>query len=104
MNGPRSIPIHQSLTRPLLLAGAERELVLVNGVLSFALVFGIGSWQAMVIGVFFAIVVQSLLVQLAKKDTQFSSICVRHFAYSQSYYPPQAMHCAPSPLVKYHTV
>ena len=40
MDDPRRIPIHPSLTRPVLLAGAERELVLVNGTIVAALIFG----------------------------------------------------------------
>jgi len=37
MDEPRRAPIHPSLTRPLLLGGAERELVLLNGTLIAAL-------------------------------------------------------------------
>ena len=37
MKTPRKIPVHPSLIRPLLLAGAERELVLVNVVVIAAL-------------------------------------------------------------------
>ena len=42
METPRRTPIHASLTRPLLLGGAERELVLANGTLIAALLFGVG--------------------------------------------------------------
>ena len=41
MDEPRRAPIHPSLTRPILLAGAERELVLVNGTIIAALIFGV---------------------------------------------------------------
>src|SRR5207245_4310234 len=42
MEEPRRALIHPSLTRPLLLGGAERELVLVNGTIIAALMFGVG--------------------------------------------------------------
>src|SRR2546422_10593484 len=42
MDEPRRALIHASLIRPLLLGGAERELVLVNGTIIAALIFGVG--------------------------------------------------------------
>ena len=42
MDEPRRAPVHPSLTRPLLLGGAERELVLINGTIIAALIFGVG--------------------------------------------------------------
>ena len=38
---PRAIPIHLSLIRPILLMGAERELVLISGILAAVLVSAI---------------------------------------------------------------
>lgn len=99
----RKVVLHQSLVRPLLLGGAERSLAMINGVISAGLIFGIGSWQAAVLGVVFAFVVHWGLVQLAKKDTQFFDIYRRHIQY-QDYYPPQASPSAPAPLIKYHQV
>lgn len=34
----RTVPIHQSLTRPTLLLGCDRELIISSGVVAFALV------------------------------------------------------------------
>lgn len=99
----RKVVLHQSLIRPLLLGGAERTLALLNGVVSAGLIFGIGSWQAAVLGVAFAFVVHWGLVELAKKDTQFFDIYRRHIQY-QDYYPAQASHDAPAPLIKYNQV
>lgn len=99
----RTVVLHQSLIRPLLLGGAERTLAMINGVISSALVFGIGSWQAGVLGVTLAVVVHWCLVQLAKKDTQFFDIYRRHVQY-QDYYPAQACHTAPAPVIKYNRI
>jgi len=103
MSELRTVVLHQSLIRPLLLGGAERTLAMINGVISSALIFGIGSWQAAVLGVIFAVVVHWLLVQLAKKDTQFFDIYKRHLQY-QDYYPAQACHTAPPPIIKYNRI
>ena len=47
MDEPRRAPIHPSLTRPTLLGGAGRELVLMNGTIIAALIFGVGfHWVA----------------------------------------------------------
>lgn len=99
----RKVPLHQSLIRPILLGGAERTLAMLNGVISAGLIFGIGSWQAAVLGVVFALVVHWFLVQLANNDTQFFDIYRRHIQY-QDYYPAQACHSAPVPIIKYHQV
>lgn len=99
-SGPRAIPLHQSLIRPLLLGGGERTLTLINGVISGALIFGIGSWQAAVFGLFFAVAVQWMLVKMAKTDTQLFDVFKRSIAY-QKYYPAQAHFSAPPANVKY---
>ncbi|WP_083797231.1 conjugal transfer protein TrbD [Limnobacter sp. MED105] len=100
MDGRRRIPMHQSLIRPVLLGGAERGLALMNGVISAALIFGIGSWQAAVIGIGFALIVHMVLVNLAKQDCQFFDVYKRHITY-QDFYPAQASQSAPAPLIKY---
>lgn len=101
MSESRKVVLHASLIRPILLGGAERTLALINGVIAAGLIFGIGSWQAAVLGVVFALVVHWGLVQLAKKDTQFFDVYKRHITY-QDYYPAQAQHTAPPALVKYY--
>lgn len=101
VNEPRQVVLHQSLVRPILLGGAERGLALINLVISAALIFGIGSWQAVVLGIVFAVVVHAVLVELAKKDDQFFEVYKRHIQY-QDFYPAQACHTAPVPLVKYN--
>lgn len=96
---PRKVVLHQSLTRPNLLGGAERELAMVNGIVTAALVFGVGSWKAAVLGIVMAFVVHAALVRLAKKDVQFFDVYRRHIHY-QDYYPAQTPHSAPPALVR----
>jgi type IV secretory pathway TrbD component len=87
MDEPRRAPIHPSLIRPLLLAGAERELVLVNGTLIAALLFGVGfHWVSLTIASLLATVGHWALTRAAKYDAQLSRIYVRHVRY-QPYYP-----------------
>ena len=96
---PRKVVLHQSLTRPMLLGGAERARALANGVVVLAMVFGVGSWQAAVIGIALGLLVQAGLVRLAKADTQFFDVYRRHINY-QDYYPAQTPYSAPVALVR----
>lgn len=99
MDAPRRTPIHLSLTRPLLLAGAERELVLVNGTTIAALIFGVGvHWASITMAILLATVGHWFLTRAAKHDAQMSRIYVRHIRY-QEYYPARADVHAPSGYV-----
>lgn len=99
MKESRRASIHMSLTRPLLLAGAERELVLVNGTLIAALIFGVGfHWASMTVAVLLATVGHWALTRAAKHDPQMSCIYVRHVRY-QEYYPACARVQAPPAYV-----
>src|SRR5437867_7865288 len=78
MDSMRRAPIHLSLTRPLLLAGAERELVLVNGTIITALVFGVGfHWASLTMAILLATVGHWALTRAAKPDPPRSRIYVR---------------------------
>ena len=95
MDGPRRTPIHQSLSRPLLLAGAERALVLVNGTLIAALIFGVGvHWASLTMAALLATLGHWGLTRAARHDPQLSRIYVRHVRY-QEYYPARAAVQAP---------
>lgn len=99
MSALKKTPIHPSLVRPILVAGAERTLSLVNIVVAMALIFGIGSLTAAIYGAIQTLAVHWALVRLAKKDPQFSAVYKRHITY-QPYYPARAHHSAPPALVK----
>src|SRR5437667_6904443 len=99
MDAPRRAPIHLSLTRPLLLAGAERELVLVNGTLIAALIFGVGfHWTSLTMAILLATVGHWGLTRAAKHDPQLSRVYVRHIRYHE-YYPARAAVQAPPAYV-----
>lgn len=86
MKEPRKVPIHPSLIRPLLLAGAERELVLVNVVVIAALVFGVGfHWLSLLVAVGLGTAGHWLLVQAANADPYLSRIYKRHLDYDEFY-------------------
>ena len=86
MDEPRRIPIHPSLTRPVLLAGAERELVLVNGTIVAALIFGVGvHWTSLTMAAVLATLGHWGLTRAAKHDPHLSRIYIRHVRYQEHY-------------------
>src|SRR2546423_7571634 len=92
--------IHQSLTRPILLAGAERPLAIANWITAVALILGGGlHWYTIAMGAFLVTVGHWGLTQAAKFDPQLSQVYVRHIRY-QDYYPARASIAAPPPRVR----
>jgi type IV secretion system protein TrbD len=81
--------IHQSLVRPLLLAGAERPLAIANWITAAALILGPGTWYTVVLGVLLATIGHGALVYAAKIDPQFSRVSIRQLRY-QELYPARA--------------
>ena len=96
-DGRRQNVIHQSLTRPILLAGAERPLAISNWIIAAALILGVGQWFTVIAGVMLAILGHWVLVELAKIDPQLSQIYRRHLRHRQAYYPARASIWAPAP-------
>jgi type IV secretory pathway TrbD component len=92
--------IHQSLTQPILLAGAERPLAIANWITAAALVFGGGlHWYTIAMGTLLLTVGHWALVQAAKFDPQLSRVYVRH-VHHQDYYPARASVTAPPPRIR----
>ena len=92
--------IHQSLTQPILLAGAERPLAIANWITAAALVLGGGlHWYTISAGVCLLTIGHWALVQAAKFDPQLSRVYVRH-VHCQDYYPARASLIAPPPRVR----
>src|SRR5437867_5554379 len=95
MEEPRRAPIHLSLTRPLLLGGAERELVLVNGTIIAALIFGVGfHWVSLTIARLLATIGHWALTRAAKFDPRLNRLYVRHVR-NQPYHPARPLSAAP---------
>ena len=92
-------PLHPSLVRPVLLGGAERELVIVNTITVFALVFGLGPHPlALATAATLATAGHSLLVLAARFDPQMWRVYSRHIHY-QGFYPARALFAAPVAVV-----
>lgn len=85
----RRIPIRQSLHRPSLLLGAERELVLLTGLVTFVCVFVAMAPVIAVIGLTMWLVLIQLLRAMAKSDPILSKVYLRHIKY-QAHYSPKA--------------
>ena len=61
------VPIHNSLTQPILIGGAPREFAILNATLGSALLFGLHS----ILGVPLVIITHTVAVMLTKKDPMF---------------------------------
>jgi len=86
LTGPRATPLHPSLTRPILLGGAERELVIIEGTTIVALSLGVGfHLLTLLLAAILATVGHSLLTVAAKADPQMLRVYTRHVRY-QSFY------------------
>ena len=95
METPRVIPIHRALTCPVLLAGADRRLVILNWTTIAALVLGVGfHWASCTVAFLLATVGHWALLKATKYDPYFRRIYVRQLSY-QAFYPAQASVHAP---------
>lgn len=88
--------IHQSLVRPVLLAGAERPLAIGNWTAAAALILGGGRWYTAAVGALLTTVGHWALVQAAKIEPHLSQVYIRHFRYAQDCYPARASIWAPA--------
>lgn len=69
------VPLHRSLTEPILLGGAPRTVAVINGTLAAAVGLGLQLWLA---GIALWIVGHTLAVWGAKQDAQFLEVFARH--------------------------
>ena len=75
MDNIRSLPIHRSLVRPILFAGGERKLVMINYTVIATLLFGAGlNTLTIVTSVLLATLGHICLVKLANYDAQFAQV------------------------------
>ena len=72
------MPLHRSLTEPLLMGGAPRTVAIVNGTLAAALGLGLRLW---LLGIVFGAVGHALAVWAAKADPQFMDVFSRHLKH-----------------------
>ncbi|WP_026227868.1 conjugal transfer protein TrbD [Hoeflea sp. 108] len=79
--------IHRALSRPNLLMGADRELVLLAGLAAVILIFVVLTIHSAVLGIAVWILVVAALRMMAKADPMMRHIYLRHVSY-RSYYRP----------------
>jgi type IV secretion system protein VirB3 len=69
------VPLHRSLTEPILLAGAPRNIAILNGTIAAALGLGLQMWLA---GLLVWAIGHSLSVFAARRDPAFAPVLIRH--------------------------
>jgi len=69
------VPIHASLSSPILLGGAPRGLAIVNGTIAAAVGLGLQQW---LVGIILWAVGHSVAVMAARSDPDFAPVLIRH--------------------------
>ncbi|XAZ26245.1 conjugal transfer protein TrbD (plasmid) [Sinorhizobium sp. B11] len=77
--------IHRALSRPNLLMGADRELVLMTGLAAIILIFVVLTVYSAIIGVAIWVTIVGMLRRMAKADPLMRKIYLRHLRY-RAYY------------------
>lgn len=91
-------PIHESLNRPILLMGGERQLVLLLAIIAGIFIFSLAKLWAAIVGVMLWMVGQWALARAAAYDPMLSKTGSRLLKYRR-FYPAQA-----SPFAKMREV
>ncbi|SEI19339.1 type IV secretion system protein VirB3 [Rhizobium tibeticum] len=79
--------IHRALSRPNLLMGADRELVLLTGLAAIILIFVVLTIYSALFGIAIWIVVVGALRMMAKSDPMMRKVYARHMRYRAYYLP-----------------
>lgn len=69
--------------------GGDRELVMLSGVMAFALIFSAAELRATVVGVLLWFAALFVFRWMAKVDPRMRQVYLRHRRYA-AYYPPRA--------------
>jgi type IV secretion system protein TrbD len=70
-----SVPVHRSLTEPILLGGAPRALAIANGTLAAAVGLGLRLW---LVGIVIWAIGHGLAIWAARRDPLFVDVVRRH--------------------------
>ena len=70
-----SVPLHRSLTEPILMGGAPRTVAIINGTIAAAIGLGLQLWLA---GIVFWLLSHGVAVYAAKRDPKFLEVLIRH--------------------------
>ena len=94
-NGPREVVVHQSVNKPNLVLGGDRELVLVAILVSFSLGFSLATWWGIGLSVVFWVAAMATLQRMGKADPLLRHTYLRHIRY-RSFYPAKSgLHSQP---------
>lgn len=77
--------IHRALSRPNLLMGADRELVLLTGLAAVILIFVVLTIYSALFGVMVWVLIVGVLRMMAKSDPFMRQVYVRHISYKPYY-------------------
>lgn len=77
--------VHRALSRPNLLMGADRELVLLTALAAIILIFVVLTWYAALFGIAIWLVAVAALRMMAKSDPLMRRVYLRHISYKASY-------------------
>jgi type IV secretion system protein VirB3 len=85
LSGLQRNRIHRALSRPNLMMGADRELVLLIGLMAIILIFVVLTIYSAVLGLVTWIVAVGVLRAMAKSDPLMRRVYLRHVSYRQHY-------------------
>ncbi len=72
------VPLHRSLTEPILLAGAPRTVTIINATLAASVGLGLRLWIA---GILLWLVAHMIAVWATRKDAGFVEVLTRHIRH-----------------------
>ncbi|HCL67622.1 MAG TPA: conjugal transfer protein TrbD [Rhizobium sp.] len=78
-------PVHRALSRPNLLMGSDRELVLLTALAAIILIFVVLTWYAALFGLAIWMIAVAALRMMAKADPLMRRVYVRHISYKAFY-------------------
>lgn len=85
LSGLQRNRIHRALSRPNLLMGADRELLLLTGLAAVILIFVVLTVYSAVVGIAVWIVIAGVLRMMAKADPLMRKVYIRHISYRPYY-------------------
>jgi type IV secretory pathway TrbD component len=95
-NGLELHVIHASLYRPVLFAGAEPGVVILEIATAFALVFGVGIHVAtLALAAFYLTALHSLMVSIAKDEPQMIALYARSLSGHDFYFAHAGIQASP---------
>ena len=75
------LPFYRSLTEQILLLGAPKSILSINGAILFLFVVDFNFWWIVPVNIF----IHFLCIYLAKNDQQFFD-CLREYIHKKNYY------------------